>query len=52
VKLLGKMDLEQEEAHIKEIFGKEYELEFSDMVQNIGSLDKNIDSVSVLTNIA
>lgn len=40
------------DEHIKSIFGKEYELEFEDVVTNIPQLDKNIDSVSVLTGIA
>ena len=46
------MDVEQEEAHIRQIFGKEYELNFPDVVSNISKLDKEIDSVQQLTTIA
>jgi len=52
IKLLGSMSEAEVDEHIKSIFGKEYELEFEDVVTNIPQLDKNIDSVSVLTGIA
>lgn len=52
IKVLGNMSEDEVDAHIQSIFGKEYELEFEDVVNNIVHLDKNIDSVSVLTGIA
>jgi len=37
---------------LQHIFGKEYELDFDEVLSNMNNLDKNIDSVSVLTSIA
>lgn len=51
-KLMGTVSDEKIEEGIKGIFGKEYELEFEEVLTNINTLDKNIDSVSVLTQIA
>lgn len=52
IRLMTHMDEAEIDAHIKNIFGTEYELDFDEIVQNIGELNKNIDSVSTLTSIA
>jgi len=52
LKIMGTHTEEKLEAGVKGIFGKEFELDFEDVLNNIGNLDKNIDSVSVLTQIA
>lgn len=52
IRLMTHMEDNEIDQHIKAIFGVEYELDFEEIVQNIGDLNKNIDSVSVLTGIA
>jgi hypothetical protein len=45
IRLMTHMSDADTDAHIKSIFGKEYELDFDEICENIGVLDKNIDSV-------
>ena len=52
LRLLGTTDANKLDEGVAHMFGKEYELEFYEVLANMNKLDKNIDSVSVLTNIA
>lgn len=52
LRILGTHTEDKIEAGVKGIFGTEYELDFEEILGNINNLDKNIDSVSVLTQIA
>jgi len=52
LKLLGQLDEDAVDAGIHDIFDRDHELEFNEVLANMGTLNKNIDSVNQLKGIA